>query len=98
MLCAAIDIHKQVFKTAVFDVGGVWVPKIPFRLQISQFGLSDQNFGTPQATSPPPSHAPVTDVALSSFPHSATVITRTDRPDAGGRFRSSRSPWPPRRE
>jgi hypothetical protein len=25
------------------------VPKIPFRLQISQFGLSDQNFGTPQA-------------------------------------------------
>jgi hypothetical protein len=26
----------------------LWVPKIPFRLQISQFGLSDQNFGTPQ--------------------------------------------------
>jgi hypothetical protein len=25
----------------------LWVPKIPFRLQISQFGLSDQNFGTP---------------------------------------------------
>jgi hypothetical protein len=40
----------------------VWVPKIPFRLQISRFGLSDQNFGTPQGAILAPRRNPSTKV------------------------------------
>jgi hypothetical protein len=43
-----------VAELVVREAGNLWVPRIPFRLQISHFGLSDlglsdQSFGTPHA-------------------------------------------------